>query len=255
MNHQCFRLFAITLLLLTSACANMSQYDDPDDPLEAYNRAIYTFNDKFDKTVAQPVAGFYKDVVPIPVDKGITNFFSNLDDVIVLLNDLLQLKFTQAAQDTARFFFNSTIGLLGFFDVASAMDLPKHNEDFGQTLGYWGVPPGPYLVLPFLGPSTIRDAAGLGTDYLVFDPLITQVDETRLRWGLFALEFIDWRADNLTAGVLLEEAALDPYVFMREAYLQRRLNRVYDGEPPMEEFDDYEDEQSDQTTDEGLDLP
>lgn len=225
----------------TAGCASLEVPPEPHDPLERYNRAVYKFNEDFDRVIARPVAQFYQDVLPAPVDKGLTNFFSNINDVIVLANDLMQLKVEQSAQDAARIFFNTTIGLLGFFDVASHMDLPKHREDFGQTLGYWGVPPGPYFVLPIFGPSTIRDSVGLGVDYAAFYPIFNRIDNTAVEWSLFALDLIDQRADLLGVSDLLDTAALDPYVFTREAYLQRRLNYVYDGNPPMkeEEFDPF----------------
>jgi phospholipid-binding lipoprotein MlaA len=225
-----------------TGCATLEGPTEPHDPFESYNRAVYKFNEDFDRVVAKPVAQFYQDVLPAPVDKGLTNFFSNINDVIVLANDLMQLKVEQSAQDLARIFFNTTIGLLGFIDVASQMDLPKHREDFGQTLGYWGVPTGPYFVLPIFGPSTIRDSVGLGVDYAAFYPIFNRIDNTAVEWSLFALDLIDQRADLLGASQLLEEAALDPYVFTREAYLQRRLNFVYDGNPPQkdeEEFDPF----------------
>ncbi|WP_455374824.1 MlaA family lipoprotein [Kaarinaea lacus] len=225
----------------TSGCASLDAPAEPHDPLERYNRAVYKFNEDFDRIIAKPVAQFYQDVLPAPVDKGLTNFFSNINDVIVLANSLLQLKVEKTAQTAARIFFNTTIGLLGFIDVASHLDLPKHNEDFGQTLGRWGVPPGPYFVLPIFGPSTIRDSVGLGVDYVAFYPIFNRIDNSTVEWSLFILDLIDQRADLLGASKLLEEAALDPYIFTREAYLQRRLNFVYDGNPPQkeEEFDPF----------------
>lgn len=236
--------FALGLILAlgsTTGCASLGGTDgdsgtEPQDPFEGYNRAIYAFNDRFDRAVAKPVAQTYQKVMPDWADKGITNFFSNLNDVIVLANDLLQFKLKQAASDTARIVFNTTAGLFGFIDVASHMDLPRHKEDFGQTLGYWGVPSGPYFVLPFLGPSTIRDTAGLGADYTYIDPVVNHVDHFSTRSGLFLVNFIDTRADYLNASRLLESAALDPYVYTREAYLQRRRYYVYDGNPPMDDF-------------------
>lgn len=238
-------------LAASTGCASLgSKNDEPGaatennsgteshDPFESYNRAMYRFNEGFDRMVAKPVAQAYQDVMPTWADKGITNFFSNLDDVLVLANNLLQLKFKQAASDAARIVFNTTAGLLGFVDVASHMDLPKHKEDFGQTLGYWGVPDGPYFVLPFLGPSTIRDTAGLGVDYTYLDPVVNHVDHINDRAGLFLLDFVDTRADYLSASDLLETAALDPYVYTREAYLQRRRYYVYDGDPPMDDFEE-----------------
>jgi phospholipid-binding lipoprotein MlaA len=226
----------LAVALLSSGCASMNGSADPHDPFEGYNRAIYQFNQDFDKAFGKPISKAYKKVVPAPVNKGITNFFSNLYDFTVLANSLLQLKFGQAAQDSMRIFFNSTFGILGFFDVATYMELPRHREDFGQTLGYWGVPPGPYFVLPFLGPSTIRDSAGIAVDWTFFDPIFNQ--SVTVRNSLLVVNFIDTRADLLGATRLLQMAALDPYVFTREAYLQRRRYLVYDGNPPPEEYED-----------------
>jgi len=237
----------ILLIVVASGCASLggasaskdvSDDTEPQDPFESYNRTIYAFNERFDRAVAKPVAQAYQDVMPSWADKGISNFFSNLNDVIVLTNDLLQFKLKQAASDTARIAFNTTAGLFGFIDVASHMDLPRHKEDFGQTLGYWGVPSGPYFVLPFLGPSTIRDTAGLDVDYAYVDPVFNNVDQRTPRNGLFLVNFIDTRADLLGASRLLETAALDPYIYTREAYLQRRQYYVYDGDPPMDDFED-----------------
>ncbi len=235
------RFTCLVLALLTAGCASVEGPHDPGDPFEGYNRAMYEFNDDFDKALFRPLAETYEEVVPKPVNTGISNFFSNLDDVLVLLNDLLQLKFAQAASDFSRLTWNTTVGLFGFIDVATPMDLPKHNEDFGQTLGYWGVGSGPYLVLPFLGPSSIRDGAGLVADWQV-DPVM-QVKDDETRWSLIVVDAVDTRAGLLRASNLLETAALDPYIFLRDAYLQRRQNRVYDGNPPIEdEFDPFAEE-------------
>jgi len=178
------------------------------------------------------------------------NFFSNLDDVIVMFNDLLQLKLIQFASDTGRFLINSTLGIGGLIDWASDMGLPKHNEDFGQTLGYWGVPEGPYFVLPFWGPSTVRDASGLLVDSSQFDPIWQKLEDgypltqrkTSDSWNLTIIESVDFRASLLKTEGILDEAALDRYTFIRELYLQRRLNLVHDGNPPEEpaEFDEDE---------------
>jgi phospholipid-binding lipoprotein MlaA len=227
------------LLATTSGCASVGD-TEPHDPFESYNRSVHNFNQGFDRTIAKPVAQTYQDVMPDWANQGVSNFFSNLDDVLVLANNLMQLKLQQAASDTARIFFNSTIGLLGFIDVASRMDFPKHKEDFGQTLGYWGVPSGPYFVLPFFGPSSIRDTAGLSVDYTYFDPLIRTVPRFNTRAALFLLDAVDTRADFLSASQLLETAALDPYIYTREAYLQRRQYYIYDGDPPMDDFEEMQ---------------
>ena len=239
-----FLALGLTFFIATmTGCASLGGADaandtEPHDPFESYNRAVHEFNEDFDRAIAKPVAQTYQDVMPTWADKGITNFFGNLGDVIVLANDLLQFKLEQAASDAARIAFNTTAGLFGFIDVASHMDLPKHKEDFGQTLGYWGVPSGPYFVLPFLGPSTLRDTAGLGVDYVYLDPIVNNVDHLNDRSALFLTNFVDTRADFLGASRLIESAALDPYIYTREAYLQRRQFYVYDGDPPMDDFDE-----------------
>lgn len=246
--------YQITVIIVilagtTSGCATTEGAADPSDPFEGYNRAVHGFNKDFDKAVATPVAKAYQYVTPTWVDKGITNFFGNLGDFVVVINDLLQFKFMQAASDTARIAFNTTVGVFGFFDPATQLDFRKHNEDFGQTLGYWGVPAGPYFVLPFLGPSTIRDSAGLAVDYVYLDPIVNYYDDLQTRYLFLAVNYIDKRADLLGATRLVEAAALDEYIFIREAYLQRRLYHVYDGDPPMDEFEetDYI-EQSNEST-------
>ena len=178
-------------------------------------------------------------------------FFSNLDDVVVLINNLLQFKLLNAASDTGRILINSTFGLLGLIDWASDIGLEKHDEDFGQTLGYWGVPDGPYFVIPFLGPSTIRDTGGLITDTTYLNPIYKELHEDfpppsreneAAVWGMTFIKAINTRAKLLNAGNILDEAALDPYIFLREAYLQRRKDLVYDGNPPVEEEEFSEDE-------------
>jgi len=159
----------------------------------------------------------------------------------VLINDLLQLKGRQAASDFSRLVWNSTVGLFGLIDVATPMDLPKHNEDFGQTLGYWGVGSGPYLVIPFLGPSSLRDGAGMVVDYYELDPIYQQIDDYHTRLAVLGLKVVDTRANLLRASRILDQAALDPYIFLREAYLQRRENLVYDGNPPPPDFGEFDD--------------
>jgi len=211
---------------------------------------MFDFNDGVDRYLLKPVSQGYDAITPDPVQKGVHNFFSNLDDVIVMFNDLLQLKLIQFASDTGRFLINSTLGIGGLIDWASDMGLPKHNEDFGQTLGYWGVPEGPYFVLPFWGPSTVRDASGLLVDSSQFDPIWQKLEDgypltqrkTSDSWNLTIIESVDFRASLLKTEGILDEAALDRYTFIRELYLQRRLNLVHDGNPPEEpaEFDEDE---------------
>jgi len=227
---------AILLSLGLLGCATNG---DPRDPLEPLNRSIYKFNDVVDKAVLKPVARGYKEAMPDPARTAIGNFFSNLDDVLVLLNDLLQLKIDQSASDFSRLVWNTSVGIAGLIDVATPMDLPKHNEDFGQTLGYWSVGNGPYLVLPFLGPSTLRDTVGTVVD-THFDP-VAQHTPVPERNSAIAIDTVDTRSRLLDAEKVLDEAAIDRYVFLRDAYLQRRRGLVYDGNPPREKFEDDED--------------
>ena len=222
---------AVSLLLL-GGCASTG---NPRDPLEPINRGIYKFNDGVDSLLIKPAAEFYRFAVPEFMRTGVSNFFSNINDVIVALNNLLQGKLTQGGSDVARLIVNSTVGVLGLFDVATEIGLDKHNEDFGQTLGYWGIGDGPYLVLPLLGPSSMRDAVGWVGDFYAWP--ISYLEPRRDRQILIAFRFVTARADLLEASRILETAALDPYEFVRDAYLQRRRNLVYDGKPPPDEDD------------------
>ncbi len=234
----------IICTLLFSGCATIEGPPNPDDPYESYNRSMFAFNDTVDTYIMKPVAKGYQAITPDPVDKGITNFFSNLDDIFVIINDLLQLKLGRAVSDTSRFVVNSTVGLLGFIDVASDIGLPKHEEDFGQTMGYWGVGSGPYLVLPFFGPSNIRDTAGFVVDAEMSLNVIYDDMSDAHQYGLISLYYIDRRADLLKASDIIEETALDPYSFIRDAWMQRRRNLIYDGNPPddFNEDDLFEDD-------------
>ena len=230
------RIAAVLALAgLLSGCATGGSSVDPFEPM---NRVVFTFNDKVDQAVLQPVARGYRAVLPEFLRTGVTNMFSNLEDVWIGINNALQGKVNDGAQDLARFTWNTTLGLLGFFDVSSAMDLPKHNEDFGQTLGRWGVGTGPYLVLPFFGPSNFRDGAGFGVDS--FADVIRNLDNIPARNSLYAERTVNTRSNLLDAGKVLDEAALDKYRFLRDAYLQRRRSLVFDGNPPREkdEFDE-----------------
>jgi phospholipid-binding lipoprotein MlaA len=220
------RKFGITIILagLLGGCATQAN----KDPLEGLNRGIYKFNDTVDKAAFKPVAGAYKAVVPSTIRTGVNNFFSNLGDVVTVINDLLQFKFSKAMDDIGRVAINTTFGIGGVVDWASMDSIEKRNEDFGQTLAYWGWENSAYLVLPFLGPSTLRDTGGLIVDTLVFDP-IYYIEDVPTRNQLLLTKFIDKRSTFLPGSDLLDEAALDPYVFMRDAYLQRRNNQVNDG--------------------------
>lgn len=225
---------ALAGLVLTTGCATTGA-GDPRDPLEPMNRAVYTFNEGLDTVLIKPLATIYEGVVPEFIRSGISNMFSNVNDIIVALNNLLQGKVNAAGSDVSRVIVNSTVGVLGFFDVASKIGLEKNDEDFGQTLGYWGVGDGPYLMLPFLGPRTLRDAAGTVV-YVAVDP-ISHIDPPRDRNQVAALRLISDRANLLGASKVLETAAIDPYEFLRDAYLQRRRNLIYDGNPPREKLD------------------
>jgi len=218
------------MVALTGCATTGSDYRDPSDPYESFNRGMYRFNDGLDRAIFKPVARGYNAVVPAPVNRGITNFFGNLADVTSAINNVLQFKLGRAANDVGRILVNSTLGVLGFMDVASNMNLPKSGEDFGQTLGAWGAEPGPYIVWPILGPSTGRDTIGFVVDWFT-DPVYYVQDDT-VRWSLRGLRFVDRRADLLSASRVLEEAAIDPYIFLRDAYLQKRRSQVYDGNPP-----------------------
>jgi phospholipid-binding lipoprotein MlaA len=222
----------LILLCALAGCASTAN-GDPRDPLEPWNRGVYRFNEKVDQAIARPVATAYRKVLPDEIRDRVRNFFGNLADPFIGLNNFLQGKFEDGVGDWARFAFNSTIGLLGIHDVASDMGYEKHNEDFGQTFGRWGVGPGPYLVLPILGSSTLRDGVGTGID-LYTDPL-TEVRPYHLEYSLIGLRLTQTRADLLDASRILEEAALDKYTFQRDAYLQRRRSLIYDGRPPRQE--------------------
>ena len=233
------RTFLLSLVLSLSACATTGERD-PQDPFESYNRAAHEFNYQADRFVLKPVAQVYDTVVPEPISWGISNFFSNLNEISVVINDLLQGKFEQAAHDAGRFALNTTVGVGGIFDVAGHAGHHKNNEDFGQTLGVWGVESGPYLVLPFLGPSTVRDTAALPVDMYTDPVMYVEGDDARL--ALVATRVIDLRASLLGSERVLAAATDDNYLYIREAFLQRRQNLVYDGNPPMDdEFDVFED--------------
>jgi len=229
------RLALLLLLAVLGGCASSGEERDPRDPFEPFNRGVYRFNDEFDNYVAKPVATVYKKALHQEIRSRVGNFFANVQDLFIGVNNLLQGKPADAVNDWARFAFNSTFGLLGIHDVASEWGLEKHNEDFGQTFGRWGAPSGPYLILPFLGSSTVRDGVGTGFDYY-FAPL-GEVRPINLRNSLYVLYLVNTRADLLDASRILEEAALDRYTFQRDAFLQRRRSLIHDGNPPREKLE------------------
>jgi phospholipid-binding lipoprotein MlaA len=212
-----------------------SEYRDPRDPWQPFNRAVFRFNTDFDNAFLKPTAQAYQFITPEPLDEGITNFFNNIADATSAVNNVLQFKLSRAGSDVGRVFVNTTVGFVGFFDVASNVGLPSYKEDFGQTLGYWGFGAGPYFVIPILGPSTVRDTFGLAGD-IVLDPFFN-LEEDEIYWGFVTLRVVDRRADLLVAGELVDEAAIDRYTFVRDAYLQRRQNLVHDGNPPESDDD------------------
>ena len=229
-------LVAVGVAALVSACASVPGPRDPRDPWESYNRAMFAFNDGVDRAIVRPLAEGYVAVVPSPARHGIGNFLANLNEVVVALNDLLQGKPGHAINDAARVVVNSTLGIVGLFDVASRMGLPKRNEDFGQTLGRWGVGTGPYFVIPVLGASSLRDAPARLVDMQVSP--IHNHDEEGIRTSLLVLDAIDTRADLLPADRLLDEAGGDRYVVVRDAWLSRREYLVHDGNPPARDAGD-----------------
>lgn len=243
-------LILLTLILLISnflvGCASApTPIINEQDPWETWNRKVQTFNDNLDNYVMKPTAKGYRWITPVIIDQSITNFFSNINDVGVTLNDLMQGKLKQSSLDGARFLVNSTAGVGGLIDVASMIDLPKHNEDFEQTLGVWGVPTGPYMVLPFFGPSSPRGAAGLLGDVLL-NP-VSYIGLPAVSTGLFVVNTTDQRADNLGTEKIAQEASIfGRYEFFRDAYIAKRRNLVLDSEvieDPEFDLDDFEEEE------------
>jgi phospholipid-binding lipoprotein MlaA len=233
MNKVVHAIAALSLPVMFAGCATTGDMD-PRDPFESMNRKIYAFNEAVDAAALKPLAKGYRAITPTPVQTGVRNAFSNLDDVGEFANNLLQFKVQAAASDLMRIAVNSTFGFFGLLDIASEMRLQKHNEDFGQTLGRWGVKSGPYIVLPILGPSSVRDGAGLAVDTSYFDP-VGYIEHIPSRNQTLAGRLIARRADLLDAVNVLEQAALDKYEFTRDFYLDRRQGLVYDGHPPDEE--------------------
>jgi len=226
---------ALSAALLLAGCASMppGAGADPRDPWEGYNRTMTRFNDSVDQAVLKPIATVYTKVVPSPVRTGVSNFFGNIGDVWSFVNNLLQANFEGTLYSFWRVAVNSTLGLGGILDPASEMRLDRHRKDFGMTLGRWGVPPGPYLVLPILGPSTLRDTAALPVD--TWGSPINHIQDVPVRNSLYILGGVNTRAQLLNTTDLRDQAALDPYSFTRDAFLQKRRNDVYNGNPPPDE--------------------
>jgi len=241
----------VIFLLLALPVGLLAEEVNPD-PWQGFNKKVFNFNETLDKYIAKPVAEGYQAVTPQPVDNSITNFFSNLEDVLIIFNDLLQLKMVQAASDTGRVLVNTTVGFFGLFDVASKIGLPKHNEDLGQTLGYWGVGSGPYLVLPVLGPSTLRDAFGTGGEAVSGLGYTNVGDNLAQEAGVYLLRNVDLRADLIASEGLISG---DKYSFLRSFYLQRREYLINDGavadefEDEWDDDEDWQDEEDDWSED------
>ena len=228
----------LATLLAGCASAPPERVTQTQDPWEGFNRKIYAFNDTLDKHVARPVAHTYVRAMPAPARNGIHNVVSNIDEPVTVVNDALQGKLKQTLQDLGRFLINSTVGILGWFDVAKHVGLTHHDEDLGQTLAVWGVSSGPYVVLPFFGPSTVRDAGGRLGDLYLNPPR----DRIPPRWrnGEYVLDALDTRVGLLQLDDTLD-GAYDPYAFMRDAYIQNRRYKIYDGNPPESSTDyDYD---------------
>ena len=231
----------LILLLVTTGCATTSKLSgdfNPEDPYEKSNRKVFEFNNKIDKLFLRPVTDFYDKATPEFAQTSITNFFANLDDIRISINNLLQGNVVESMSDITRFFINSIFGLGGFFDVASEMGLEKHSEDFGQTLGKWGAKPGPYLMLPFLGPSTTRDAFTFVGDTALAPAL--SLDDNAARVGLISLDLIN--TYSAFTGIADIESK-DQYAFLRDAYLERRKYEINDGlsEEDLSNDEDFED--------------
>lgn len=235
LNNKLIKILMWVSVALVAGCATTQQTERVAkiDPFESINRAVFTFNENADEYVIKPAAEAYQFVLPEFVRTGVTNFFSNIGDIFVAGNNLLQGKPGNAANDIGRFLVNSTIGILGLFDVATDAGLEKNKEDFGQTLGVWGVPSGPYVVLPLFGPSSVRDTAGLAVDLKTDFILNSNQLNHDQKVGSTVLRVVNQRANLLNASQLLEDAAFDKYSFLRDSYLQRRHNQVHDGNPPL----------------------
>ena len=231
-------LFLLCLSMIGSGCATSQ---NPQDPWEGMNRKIYGFNRGVDTAFVKPVASGYRSILPSPVRTGVSNFYRNLRVIVTGFNNVLQLKLEDVPVDIIRFTTNVLYGLGGLIDVATYARIPYNNEDFGQTLGYWGFDSGPYLVLPFFGPSTVRDGIGLPVDIYV-SPIYDAINDEGVRWGLLALYIVDTRANLLDADAFLRQAALDEYSFVRDTYLQRREYLVNDGKVPEAQQDEQSEE-------------
>ena len=228
---QFFYILSTFLVVFTLALNSIKVSASDDDPLEPMNRVIFNFNEVVDDNILEPIAKGYRYVTPDPVENSVTNFFNNLGEINTIVNSALQMKLDKTVSSSSRLVINSTVGVLGLFDVASSLGIPRHKEDFGQTLGFYGIPSGPYLVLPFFGPSSFRDAPGFYADVMIeknISPVYTETHHEE-RQVIQATNVIDTRANLLKATKILDTAAKDKYIFLRESYLQRRAKMITDG--------------------------
>lgn len=222
--------------LVLGGCATTQRSPHPDDPWEGYNRAIFDFNDRVDKAVLKPLATGYDKVAPLPVKVGVGNFFGNLGDIWTSINNLLQGKGGEGATDAARVLINTTVGIFGVFDIATEMGIDKHDEDLGQTFAVWGASSGPYFVVPFFGPNTIRSTVAL--PFNLRGTSLVRPEDIAARNALTGLRVVHQRWSLLGAGRAVDEGSLDKYSYVRDFYLQQRRYEIYDGNPPRERFDD-----------------
>ena len=229
-------LRALTAGVLLSVAAVAGADGNPRDPYESFNRKMFAVNETMDAYLVRPVAVGYDAATPLPVKAGVGNFFGNVGDFWGGINNALQGKFADAGSDLGRLAINLTLGIFGLFDVASEMGFEKHDEDFGQTLAVWGVGEGPYFFWPVIGPRNLRDTAGWAAD-IYADP-VAGVEHVANRNSLMALLFVDIRSSLLPADKVVDEASLDKYAYLRNAYFQRRRNQIFDGRPPRTEDDE-----------------
>lgn len=232
MKHKFVKkLSLLTLLIIGFISISTNGYTSDNDPLEPMNRVIFGFNEVVDDNILEPVAKGYRYVTPDPVERSVSNFFNNLGEINTIINSAFQLKLDKTITSSSRLAINSTVGVLGLFDVATSLGIQREREDFGQTLGFYGISSGPYLVLPFFGPSSFRDAPGFYADVMMeksISPVYTELHHEE-RQTIQATNVIDTRANLLKATKILDTAAKDKYIFLRESYLQRRAKLVTDG--------------------------
>lgn len=233
-----FRIVTLAVIsaLTLGGCATKQRSPHPDDPWEGYNRAIFSFNENLDEAVLKPLATGYDKAAPLPVKVSVGNFFGNLNDVWTSINNLLQGKGGDGATDAARVLINTTVGIFGVFDVATEMGIEKHEEDLGQTFAVWGASSGPYFVVPFFGPKTIRSTVALPFD--LYGRSAWRPEDVAARNSLSALRVVNVRATLLGADRAVDEGSLDKYGYIRDFYLQQRRYEIFDGNPPRERFDD-----------------